>query len=135
MKRFWIEHLPTMPVGPMTFWVHRAVDDRPWHLAEEFDPPRPGSVAGLGYPVLHVECDGFTFTFASVAELDVCIETLHEKLLRRTLDLSRRRGTGVGPNSPWLSRLPSRVKAWGYRDKAVRYLRDVRSTIASGNGL
>jgi hypothetical protein len=106
----------------MTFWVHHEVDGKPWFEADEFDPPRQAAYPGLGYPVYKVECDGFVFEFASLSELCVCIETLGTKLLPRTLDLSRARGTTMGPNSHWLSRLPARVKSWRYRQKAVAYL-------------
>jgi hypothetical protein len=107
----------------MTFWVHREVDDKPWYEAEEFDPPRQAAVPGQGYPVFMVECDGFTFEFSSLSEIRVCIEILAQKLLPRTIDLSRERGARLRPNSHWLSRLPGSVKSWRYREKAVAYLR------------
>ena len=40
MKRHWIEYQETRPTCPMTFWVHREADGKPWYEAEEFDPPR-----------------------------------------------------------------------------------------------
>lgn len=106
----------------MTYWVHREVDGKSWYDAEVFDPPRQKAVPGRGYPVFKVELDGFTFEFASLAEIRVCIKTLQEKLLPRTIDLSRERGTTLGPNSHWLSRLPADVMPWRYRKKAVTYL-------------
>ena len=112
MKRHWIEFEETRPSCPMTFWVHRVVDDAPWHEAQEFDPPRQPVVPGRGYPVFKVECDGFTFEFASLCEIRACIETLAQK----------ERGTAKGPNSHWVSRLPASVKSWKYREKAVAYL-------------
>lgn len=108
----------------MTFWVHREVDGKRWYEAEKYDPPRQAAVPGQGYPVFKVECDGFIFEFSSLSEIRVCIETLAKKLLPRTIDLSRQRGTGAGPNSHWLSRLPGNVKSWKYREKAVAYLRE-----------
>ena len=123
MKRHWIEYEETRPVCPMTFWVHREVDGKPWYEAEVFDPPRQAVVPGQGYPVFKVECDGFIFEFSSLDEIRVCIETLEKKLLPRTIDLSRERGTRKGPNSHWLSRLPGHVKPWRYRETAVAYLR------------
>ncbi len=123
MKRHWIEYQETKPNCPMTYWVHREVDGKPWHAAEEFDPPRQKAVPGRGYPVFKVEFDGFTFEFASLAEIRVCTKTLQKKLLPRTIDLSRERGTTLGPNSHWLSRLPADVMPWRYREKAVTYLR------------
>ena len=76
MKRHWIEYQQERPDCPMTFWVHREVDGKPWFEADEFDPPRQAACPGLGYPVYKVECDGFVFEFASMSELCECIETL-----------------------------------------------------------
>ncbi len=109
----------------MTFWVHRAIGAKPgepWLNASDFDPPLQPPISGKGYPVFYVEIDGFRFEFASLAELSVCIETLGQKLLPRTIDLSRQRGTALGPNGHWLSRLPAEVKPWKYRQPAVEYL-------------
>ena len=122
MKRYWIEYQESQPKCPMTFWVHRETDNKPWYEALEFDPPRQTAVPGKGYPVFNVEIDGFTFTFASLAEARVCIDTLGQKLLPRTIDLSRKRGSTAGPNSHWLSKLPAKVKSWRYREMAVAYL-------------
>lgn len=83
-------------------------------------------VPGKGFPTFHVEFDGFTFAFASLDELDICLETLSKKLLPTSLQLAAKRGTGVGPNSHWLSRLPAKVKPWRYREKAVKYLAKAR---------
>jgi len=106
----------------MSFWVHIEADGRPWCDAEQFSPPIPSPVPGKGFPTFHVEFDGFTFTFASLDELNVCLETLSKKLLPTSTQLSAKRGTSVGPNSHWLSRLPAKVKPWRYREKAVAYL-------------
>jgi hypothetical protein len=119
VKRHWIEYRDERPASPLTFWVHRAVGDAPWYESQEFEPPRQPVVPGRGYPLFKVECDGFTFEFASLCEIRACIETLAKKVLPRTIDLSRERGTAKGPNSHWLSRLPANVKSWKYREKAV----------------
>lgn len=73
-----------------------------------------------------VEFDGFTFRFASLAELDVCVATLSQKVLPTTRRLSAERDTEMGPNSHWLSRLPKDTKSWRYREQAVRYLMETR---------
>ncbi len=130
MKRYWIDYQDTQPTHPMTYWVHREVDGKPWYDSEAFDPPRQAAIPGRGYPVFNVECDGFTFEFSSLAEMRVCIETLAQKLLPRTIDLARERGTAKGPNSHWLSRLPGRVKSWRYREKAVAYLCEALNAFA-----
>jgi hypothetical protein len=135
MKKHWIEYRKSWTKEPMTFWVHIEAGGKPWCEAESFNPPAPKPVPGRGWPVFLVEFDGFTFRFASLAELDVCVATLSRKVLPSTRRLSAERGTRVGPNSHWLSRLPRGTKSWRYREKAIRYLVEarqdfVRQTIA-----
>jgi hypothetical protein len=110
----------------MTFWVHIEADGKPWSQAGVLDPPAPKPVPGRGWPIFHVEFDDFTFRFASLAELDVCVETLSKKLLPTSLRLSAKRAAGVGPNGHWLSRLPKHTKSWRYRERAVKYLEEAR---------
>jgi len=78
----------------MTVWVHRPADGRPFGRAKLFAPPAPRPVPGLGYARFHVEVDGFTFIFASLAEVDRCVATLGRKTLpstdRETDSLGRR---------------------------------------------
>jgi hypothetical protein len=106
----------------MSFWVHRELGNRGWSESTEFDPPLPGPVAGRGFATFCVEFNGVTFRFASLDELRVCIATLSKKLLPATRRLSAERGSGMGPNSHWLSRLPAKAKPWRYRERAARYL-------------
>lgn len=110
----------------MTFWVHIEADGKAWYAAEKFDPPAPKPVPGRGWPVYFVEFDGFTFRFASLAELAVCVAILSRKVLPTTRQLSAERGTTAGPNSHWLSRMPKGTKSWRYRERAVRYLLEAR---------
>ena len=125
MKRHWIDYHDTRPQLPMTYWVHREpANGKPWYEATEFDPPREPLVAGRGYPVFHVEVDGFTFSFSSRAEIEECIRVLSQRHMPRALDLANARDGASGLNTHWLSRLPARVKSWKYREKATRYLRE-----------
>jgi len=124
MKKRWITYQETPPVCPMTYWVHREVDAKLPCDATEFDPPRQGRVATRGYPVFHVTCDRLELEFASFAEMETCIETLSRKVLPRPIDLSRERGTGKGPNSHWLARLPAGATSWKSRQKALAWLRE-----------
>ncbi|MBM0744484.1 hypothetical protein JOY44_23225 [Phormidium sp. CLA17] len=127
MKKHWIEYRESWARHePMTFWVHVEADGKAWYNAEEFDPPAPKPLPGRGWPVYCVEFDGFTFRFASLAELDVCVATLSRKILPTTRRLSTERGMSAGPNSHWLSRMPKGTKSWRYREKAVRYLTEAR---------
>lgn len=121
MKRHWIEYHETQPRSPMTGWVHRRVAARD-NLAGEIvrDPPLPAVIGGRGYPEFHVEYHGFTFSFASFAEIRTCVQVLGQRNLPRSVDLSMEQE--IGPNRHWLSRLPAKVKPWKYREKAVAYL-------------
>lgn len=124
MKRNWIQYQDTAPSTPMTYWVHdeELGDDG----ISGFNPPKQEPIPGKGYPLFHVECDGFTFIFASPAEIRECIKVLNEKILPQTIGKPVP-GSSTPPgwaNSHWLSRLPAKVKSWKYRQKAVVYLRE-----------
>lgn len=133
MNSHWIAFQEERVIGPMTFWVHEPLETvENWSQARDFNPPLPPRIPGKGFPSFHVEYDGFTFVFLSLDEIRHCIDTLSNPLLPRSIDLSNSRGTGYGPNSHWLSRLPAKVKPWKYREGAVRYLRDALSDFESG---
>lgn len=101
----------------MTFWVHAPSKSDPTKL----NPPAPAWIPGKGYPVYYVEVDGFTFQFASLEEIRVCIETLGKKLLPNALRLAKDRGGD--PDEHWLRKMPDDTKPWRYREKAVSYLK------------
>ncbi|MGA2799663.1 MAG: hypothetical protein ABSE63_18935 [Thermoguttaceae bacterium] len=88
MKRHWIEYAENWTPGPMTYWVHILSDADPKVL----NPPVPNLLPGKGYAVYYVEVAGFTFQFASLAEMRVAIDTLGKKLLPNTLRLAQERG-------------------------------------------
>jgi hypothetical protein len=116
MKHHWIEYTAEWTPGPMTFWVHIAAEgDSP-----RLNPPAPEPIPERGYPVYYVEVDGFTFQFASLDELRVCIDTLGKKLLPNTLRDAKKRGGN--PDQHWLRKMPDETKPWRYREKAVKYL-------------
>ena len=116
MKRHWIEYTEQWTQGPMTYWVHIPSHDD----ADKLVPPPPTRVSEKGYPVYYVEVDGFTFQFASLDELRVCIDVLGRKLLPNTLRQAQERGGD--PDSHWLRKMPEETKPWRYREKAVKYL-------------
>lgn len=126
MKRHWIEYASRWTPQPMSYWVHKEADGRDWYEAQEFDPPLPEPVVGKGFANYFVEVDGFVFRFASLAELDVCILTLSQRVLPTSSRLTEERGTSYGPNNHWLSRLPKGTKSWRYRQKAARFLKQAR---------
>ena len=116
MKRHWIEYAETWTPGPMTPWVHVPASSDPSTLI----PPSPARIPGKGYPIYFVEIDGFTFQFASLDELRVCIDVLGKKLLPNTLLLAKQRAGD--PDQHWLRKMPDATKPWRYREKAVKYL-------------
>ncbi len=122
MKKHWIEYHQTWHTSPMTYWVHIEADGKPWSQAQAYEPPAPKPVPGKGFALYAVEIDNAVLWFASLEELRTCIATLSQKVLPSNLVLSRKRGTGFGPSSHWLNRLPLRSMTWPYRQKAVRYL-------------
>ncbi len=100
----------------MTYWVRIESSSDP----TETMPPAPVSIPGKGYPVYYVEVDGFTFQFASLDEVQVCIDVLGKKLLPNTLKLAQDRGGD--PDEHWLRKMPEHTRPWRYREKAVKYL-------------
>jgi hypothetical protein len=110
MKRHSVTYEPDPPTGPMSPWIK--------------DRVLPVLVPGRGYPLFHVEIDGMDFVFATLQELDECIDVLGRKLLPASDQL--RQGSS-GPNRHWLARLPAFVKPWKFREKAVAYLRAARA--------
>jgi hypothetical protein len=107
MKRYWIEYTEKSTPGPLTAWMP--------------SPAAPTPVAAKsGHAVYFVEVDGFTFQFASLDELRVCIDVLGKKLLPNTLRQAEQ--LGRDPDEHWLRKMPDKTKPWRYREKAVKYL-------------
>lgn len=84
-----------------------------------------------GYLFLHVEFEAYDLQFSSPAQLDHFIEVLASKPLPTSRQLSLRRGLPVGPNSHWLSRLPSALKAPRKREELIRALGAIRTKVVS----
>lgn len=121
MKKIRITYEPEFTSGPMTFWVHKQVEDVAWVYATEYEPPLPKPVGGLGYANCYVEFNGFEFRFCSLEELQEAIRVLEQKNLPTPFKLAKGRGMAV--HTHWLGRLPASVKPWRYRQKAVAYLK------------
>ncbi len=126
MKKASVLYLDAYQATPLSFWTHRPLDAEVWADAKRFDPPLPGPVAGRGWAQLVVELDGVVVRFSSAAELDHFIDVLSRDPLPTTRRLSELRGTTLGPNRHWLSRLPSRAKPRDFRRRLVAYLQRVR---------
>lgn len=135
MKQHWIEYHKNPKRGPMSYWVHVEQDGLPFQAACVFAPPFPSAVPGKGYPLFHVMFSDFVFVFASLDELDVCVQVLGERVLPTPLRLVNERKNPLRPGLPanrglnnfWLGRLPSRLMSWRVRQKVVPYLRLARA--------
>lgn len=123
MKKHWIEYSPAWHRGPMSFWVHVEAEDKPWYQAQVFNPPAPEPVPGRGFATFFVEIDNALLWFSSLAEVQVCIATLSQKVLPSNRILTQKRGARLGPSNHWLNRLPLRSMAWPYRQRVVKYLK------------
>lgn len=83
-----------------------------------------------GYLVLCVESNRFTFRFSSPEQLADCMRVLAMNPLPTTRRLSALYGSGHGPNSHWLSRLPASVKNPKARKAALTALRVAQEKLA-----
>ena len=115
--------------SPISYWVHHGVgeEETAYSNCTKFDPPFPNKDPIMGYPYLLVQVLGFELEFSSSLELDHCIEVLSQKNMATTNQLSNIRGTGAGPNTHWLSRLPSELKSWVKREKIVAALEKAKT--------
>lgn len=117
--RHWFEYDSDWRLAPMAYWVHIEQDGRHWLQADTFSPAPPPAISGKGYPVLCVEVRDLVLRFSSAAQLRQFIHVLSQRPRPSTRRLSEIRGTGHGPNSHWLSRLPAWVKQTGFRDRVL----------------
>jgi hypothetical protein len=123
--KHWVEFAPDWRTAPMAYWVHVECEPVPWREASSFNPPAPQPLPHKGYAVLCVEVAGCVLRFSSVAQLQACVCILSMRPLPTSQRLSALRGSGHGPNSHWLSRLPARVKSPQTRRKVVQALQHV----------
>jgi len=124
---FYFTFEPDWRKAPVAFWVHVPVPG----TAKECSPPSPEAIPHRGYLFLHVEVDAYDLQFSAPAQLDHFIDVMASKPLPTSQQLSLRRGQPVGPNSHWLSRLPSSLKAPRKREKLVQLLRSVRAQVVA----
>lgn len=127
---YWFEYIADWRQAPMAYWVHIEQGGKHWLVADTFDPPPPRLISGKGYPVLCVEVRDVVLYFSSPAQLRVFVETMSMKPLPSTRRLSALRGTGHGPNSHWLSRLPVWMKQAGFRGKVLTKIATLERQVA-----
>jgi hypothetical protein len=114
--------------APVANWIHVPVPDAPSH----YEPPAPLLTPHKGYRFLRVQYGEHELQFSSPPQLSHFIEVLEKKPLPTTRQLSAKRGSSIGPNGHWLSRLPASLKSPRNRAKLVQALRVISKQV-NGN--
>jgi hypothetical protein len=129
-SRFRFSYEPDWRAAPLAYWVHIP---EPGSITA-FDPPAPTRIPHKGFCFLRVELGEDEFVFSSPAQLSHFIEVLARKPLPTSRQLSAARGTGVGPNGHWLSRLPKDLKSPMNRARVVRTMKAVQAMLSGMPG-
>jgi hypothetical protein len=132
-QKHWTEYTDDWRRLPMAYWVHVAQGPGPWNDAQHYDPEAPPRLPHKGYAVVCVQFEEVVLRFSSEAQLRECIRVLSIKPLPTTRRLSIMRGTSVGPNTHWLSRLPAKLKSPRKRARLVEVLQEVLREAAAPN--
>ncbi|MGV2874207.1 hypothetical protein [Colwellia sp. E150_009] len=119
MKKWHVEFNSEFTVTPISYWVHVNLDNDIWSYANKFEPPFPKPIPCKGFPLLVVNVLGVQLEFASVHEVLHFIDVIGQRNMPSTIELSRKRSDGYGPNRHWLSRLPAKLKPWSKREKLI----------------
>ncbi len=119
MKKWWIEYFSEYQPSPLSFWVHRHLDNDVWSLASRFEPDLPKAIPSRGYPVLFVETFETCLRFSSIEEVQHFLDVISRKNMPTSSQLTKGRNGKYGPNAHWLSRLPARLKSWRNREKLI----------------
>lgn len=122
MKKHWITYSETWKNSPLAFWVHKPIEGEFYEKETEFTPKSPKKELE-GFPIYHFELNGFVFEFSSKAQIEHFIEVLSQKVMPTSKQLSIQRGTTLGPNRHWLSRLTAKTKSFKYREKLINYIK------------
>lgn len=122
MKKYWITYSKTWKGSPLAFWVHIPITGEFYDPETKFKPKEPKKEID-GYPIYHFELDGISFEFSSKSQIEHFINMLSKKVMLTSRQLSEKRGTRLGPNKHWLSRLPSKTMSFKYRDKLINYIK------------
>jgi hypothetical protein len=128
---YWIEYADSWRNTPLAFWVHIEQDGEPWFKSNKFLPEAPKAVPHKGFVIICVEIQGTVLYFSSSEQLAECIRILSLNPLPTTRRLSTLRGTTLGPNRHWLSRLPAKLKSPKMRPTVVYALNEALRAITS----
>ncbi len=126
MKKYRIEYREKYHYSPVSYWVHKNMEDCHWMRSKTFEPPLPKSIPCKGYPYLVIDALGTELTFSSIDEAKHTYDVLSQRNMPSTQELCIKSGNDAGPNSHWLSRFPSHLKPWRKRE---RYLGVLKSGI------
>jgi hypothetical protein len=124
MRKWRIEYSKEYQPSPLSFWVHRNLDNDLWSLASKFDPSLPNAIPLKGFPVLLVDALGIELRFSSVEEVEHFLDVISAKNMPTPMQLTKKRNVNYGPNGHWLSRLPSKLKPWGKREKIIPIIKE-----------
>lgn len=120
--------------SPLSFWVHIGQDDSlRYRDNRQFIPAMPKPDPIKGYPIVVVKALGFNLSFASMFELQHFIDVLSIKHMPTSMQLTVLHPSSKGPNSHWLSRLPSKLKPWRKREKIVATLNKVKAQLLAAD--
>ena len=122
MKKYAFTFNETYNRTPISFWVHKHLDDPVWMNATVFEPPLPKPVPGQGYAMLKINALGTDLFFASPEELEHFIDVIGKKHMPTSYQLSRLRSDSYGPNRHWLSRLPGHLKPYKKTRATLAYM-------------
>lgn len=134
MKKWKIVYTEEYRPSPLSFWVHRHLDNDLWSLASEFDPGLPKAIPLKGFPVLLVDALGIELRFSSIAEVEHFLEVISMKNMPTPLQLTKLRNASYGPNGHWLSRLPAKLKPWSKREKVIPIIKEGLSKLKAVYG-
>ena len=124
MKKWRIEYSAEYKPSPLSFWVHKHLDNDVWRLASKFEPGLPKAIPLKGFPVLWVDAFGVPLWFSSIEEVEHFLEVIGVKNMPTPLHLTKKRNARYGPNGHWLSRLPAQLKPWSKREKLIPIVKE-----------
>jgi len=120
MKKWRIEFTEEYKPSPLSFWVHKHLDNEVWPHAKQYEPALPTGIPTKGFPRLIVDALGVELDFASVEEVEHFLDIVSQKNMPASTQLSQKREVTYGPNGHWLSSLPAKLKPWSKREKYIK---------------
>ena len=129
MARTRITFVPERKTGPLTFWVHRPLDNEVWIKATRFEPELPPANGERGFPLYIIEHQGHETLFASTDELRHAIDVLGRDRLPSPEELAADAGVPDRAYMHWVATFPARLKAENERQAFVALLAELLEKI------